>query len=61
MFSRSSILGPTHSLEIIILVCYSSVKNTTTLFAFSDHDILSQEWRVIVDKVQAKDQLSWYV
>ena len=27
-------------------------KHTTTLFSLSDHYILSQEWRVIVDQVQ---------
>ena len=26
--------------------------DTTTLFALSDHDILSREWRVIVEQVQ---------
>ena len=29
------------------------LKHTTTLFALSDHYILSREWRVIVDQVQA--------
>ena len=29
------------------------LKHTTALFALSDYDILSQEWRVIVDQVQA--------
>ena len=28
------------------------LKRTTTLFALSDHYILSREWRVIVDQVQ---------
>ena len=27
-------------------------KHTTTLFALCDHDILSREWRVVVDQVQ---------
>ena len=29
-----------------------SLKHTTTLFSFSDHYILSREWRVIVDQVE---------
>ena len=35
-------------------VCRSSqvLKHTTTLFALSDHYILSREWRVIVDQAQ---------
>ena len=33
------------------------LKHTTTLFSLSDHYILSQEWRVIVDQVQ--NNLSW--
>ena len=28
------------------------LKHSTTLFSLSDHDILSREWRVIVDQVQ---------
>ena len=32
---------------------YDILKHTITLFSLSDHDILSQEWRVIVDQVQA--------
>ena len=32
------------------------LKHTATLFALSDHDILSREWRVIVDQ----DQSSWW-
>ena len=28
------------------------LKHMTTLFSFSNHDILSREWRVIVDQVQ---------
>ena len=28
-----------------------TLKHTTTLFALSDHYILSREWRVIVDQV----------
>ena len=30
----------------------SKLKHTTTLFALSDHYILSREWRDIVDQVQ---------
>ena len=30
----------------------TSLKHITTLFSLSDHYILSQEWRVIVDQVQ---------
>ena len=30
----------------------AALKHTTTLFSLSDHDILSREWRVIVDQVQ---------
>ena len=29
------------------------LQHTTTFFSLSDHDILSREWRVIVDQVQA--------
>ena len=39
-------------LEISALWRESLLKHTTTLFALSDHYILSQEWRVIVDNVQ---------
>ena len=31
---------------------YTELKHTTTLFALSDHYILSREWRVIVDQLQ---------
>ena len=31
---------------------YVLLKDTTTWFSLSDHDILSREWRVIVDQVQ---------
>ena len=33
-------------------VAVSQLKHTTKLFAFSDHYILSREWRVFVDQVQ---------
>ena len=32
--------------------CDIPLKHTTTLFSLSDHDILSREWRVIVNQVQ---------
>ena len=35
-----------------IFDCYYMLKHTTTLFALSDHYILSGGWRVIVDQVQ---------
>ena len=31
---------------------YHQLKHTTTLFSLTEHDFLSQEWRVIVDQVQ---------
>ena len=37
--------------ESIEFRSFSDLTHTTTLFSLSDHDILSWEWRVIVDKV----------
>ena len=41
---------------IFIPVAYTAIslvlKHTTTLFALSEHYILSREWGVIVDRVQ---------
>ena len=45
---RSEICSP----EQVCFVHFSRLKHTTTLLSLLDHDILSREWRVIVDQVQ---------
>ena len=37
------------------LMFHSVLKHATTLFALSDHYIISREWRVIVDQVQTNN------
>ena len=51
-------LGKRDKSRLILCYSYSAweapfnlLKHTTTLFSLSYHDILSQEWRVIVDQV----------
>ena len=34
------------------MIAQRTLKHTTTLFSLSDHDILSQEWIVIVGQLQ---------
>ena len=46
----STIWEDIHIIRQIILL-----KRTTTLFALSDHYILSREWRIIVDQVQTNN------
>ena len=41
------------SLYMLNRLHLSQLKHTTTLFSLSDHDILSREWRIIVNQLSS--------